>query len=102
MKKALSALAAGALMVGGTVFYATKNSNPPMATKSLQRDILLQFRYPDYHFPYQANWELQASSNLTTWWVYPTNKYKVFVVNGVTEVTVTNEYPRMFFRVRIF
>ncbi len=58
---------------------------------------LLPLRYPPNTYVTNG-YDLLASSNLVNWFTYPTNKY---VTDGET-ITVTNEYPRMFFRVRVY
>jgi hypothetical protein len=55
------------------------------------------FQYPWFSFSCVASWDLQASSNLVTWQVFPTNRYQVIG----SEIYVTNDFPRMFFRVRL-
>lgn len=60
------------------------------------------FQYPWYSFSCGPTWDLMASSNLAypagaIWFVYPTNRYQVIG----SDIYVTNEFPRMFFRIRI-
>ena len=69
----------------------------PAGIKSLSTEVELPLRYPS-GLVVTNGYDLLASSNLVDWFVYPTNKY----VHGVTDIWVTNEYPRMFFRVRVY
>lgn len=58
---------------------------------------MVSFKYPP-GLLVTNGYDLLASSNLVDWFVYPTNKY----VHGVDTITVTNDSPRMFFRVRVY
>lgn len=56
-----------------------------------------QFRYPFFSFDHPPDWDLVASSNMVTWFVYPTNAYKVVGA----DIYITNDSPQMFFKIHI-
>lgn len=80
-----------AFLVCGCAVPKQHNPTHLMLVPSSSLDRVIPWKYPANQTNYW--WDMQKSSNLTDWITVMTN-------TGPEDITVTNNHPRMFFRMK--